>query len=80
LIFEEIEFYHFEEKKKNYEKRKVETPEGDLLAQGIGKQKVVKKNSSLFSNFFFRLRRKEGVQSKQKILIVMKKIYFNTIL
>lgn len=41
LIFDEIELYHSEAKRQEYEKSKKEHPQGILAPKGIGKLKIV---------------------------------------
>ncbi len=41
LIFEEVQLYHSDEKKKEYEKQKHDFPAGILSSRGIGKLKQV---------------------------------------
>jgi len=41
LIYEEVELYHSEKKKEEYEKSKKEHPQGILAPKGIGKLKIV---------------------------------------
>ena len=41
LIYEEVELYHSEEKKQEYEKIKKEFPQGIMGFKGIGKLKIV---------------------------------------
>ena len=41
LIYEEVQLYHSEERKKEYIKQKQEHPEGVLAIKGVGKLKKV---------------------------------------
>ena len=41
LIYEEVQFYHSEERKKEYLQQKKEHPEGVLAIKGVGKLKKV---------------------------------------
>jgi hypothetical protein len=41
LIYEEVELYHSEKKREEYEKSKKDHPQGILAPKGIGKLKIV---------------------------------------